>query len=127
MSIENKAFVPTNMVEAFLLDGDVLKRNHITLIRVIRNNVPYIWLASERRVCGKRVKFKGKTYARSVIIHYLRTGVLLDRAPREPRFKATVEIGKKSYVLGHYPSEAARDAAISAYHVAESATRRKSN
>lgn len=127
MTTENKVFMPQTMTEAFSIVDNVLKRHNITLIKVMRNNVPYVWLSDELRSCGKRVKFKGKTYSRAVIVHYLKTGVLLPRAPRAPRFKATVEVGKNTYFLGYYDSEASRDAAISAYHVAESATRRKSN
>lgn len=128
MIYTSTAFVPETMNEAFVLrDGGRLLRNVITLLKVVRNDVVYAWLAHEYKECGRRVRFKNKSYARSTIIHYLRTGVLLDKAPRTPKYRAQVKIRDNMVTLGYYDTKEARDAAISAYYVIESRTRRKSN
>jgi hypothetical protein len=67
---------------------------------------------------GERVRFAGRVYRVSHLMHYFQTGEWIKRVSRvksSPRYKAQVRNGARVLHLGYFASEAERDAAVFAY------------
>ena len=67
--------------------------------------------------CGSRVLWRGRIVSASIVLHYLRTGETVARAPRADRkpFRAVVRDGSRVIHLGYFASSEARDAAVLNY------------
>lgn len=67
--------------------------------------------------CANTVRFNGRTVAASIVLHWVRTGELVKRAPRAPkvRYQAAIRSGGRVIHLGRFETreavEAAKDAA----------------
>jgi hypothetical protein len=66
---------------------------------------------------GSRVFWRGRIVSASIVLHYLRTGETVARAPRADRkpFRAVVREGAKTKHLGYFASSEERDAAVLMY------------
>lgn len=69
---------------------------------------------------GERVRFDGRVYRVSHLLHYFKTGELVNRLPRAAkpqRYKAQVRVGARVVHLGYFVSKVERDAAVFAYRL----------
>jgi hypothetical protein len=70
--------------------------------------------------CGSRVRFGGRTYYSSIVMHYLATNELVSRTPKlttKPRHRARLRHNGKLVQLGYFASVEDRNAAIFAYKI----------
>jgi hypothetical protein len=68
--------------------------------------------------CGASVKFEGRTVSASIVLHWLRTGDIVKRVPRERKtWQAAIREGATIKHLGRYATREARDAALLAYRL----------
>lgn len=68
--------------------------------------------------CGERVQFEGRTVSASIVLHWVRTGERVTRAPRAVKsFRAVVREGAKVKHLGRFATREERDAALLAYRL----------
>lgn len=112
---------PRTIGEAFALVDDQLMRRVVVRVEVVqRDNVRYSHEVEHLTPCGDRVRFDGRTYRAAVVAHYLKTGELVNRAPRAakpPRYRARVRTPGGLVHLGYFASVAERDAAVFAYRL----------
>jgi hypothetical protein len=67
---------------------------------------------------GERVRFAGRVYRVSHLMHYFKTGEWIKRiskVKKAPRFKAQVRDGARVLHLGYFATEGERDAAVFAH------------
>lgn len=67
------------------------------------------------RRCGKRVYWRGRTISASILLHYLRTGEIVQRVPKPvglKPYRAVVRINGKAKHLGYFATQEARDEAV---------------
>jgi hypothetical protein len=67
---------------------------------------------------GERVRFAGRVYRVSHLVHYFQTGDWIKRVTKvekAPRFKAQVRDGARVLHLGYFATEGERDAAVFAH------------
>ena len=71
------------------------------------------WTTSIETPCGGRVTFKGRVVSASIVLHWLRTGEMVKRAPRANAkpFKCVVRANGKPLHIGYFSTVAERDAA----------------
>lgn len=64
--------------------------------------------------CGQRVRWDGRLVSASIVLHWLRTGDVVKRLPRDDAkpYRARVRSGGRLVHLGYFATEAERDAAI---------------
>lgn len=68
--------------------------------------------------CGERVTFQGKQVSASIMLHWLKTGDWVDRAPRTAKpFRAVVREGRTVKHIGRYATEEERNSALVNYHL----------
>jgi hypothetical protein len=112
---------PRTIGEAFaLVDGELMRRR-VALVEVVQRGGERFTRQTEKLfLCGDRVRFGDRVYLSSIVAHYLTTGELLDRAPREPkptRYKAQARDGARVVHLGYFATVEERDAAVFAYRL----------
>ena len=63
--------------------------------------------------CSNTVRFNGRTVSASIVLHWLRTGELVKRAPRTSgvRYQAAIRVGGRVIHLGRFDSREAVEAA----------------
>jgi hypothetical protein len=69
---------------------------------------------------GERVRFAGRVYRVSHLMHYFKTGEWVKRVAKvksSPRYRARVRTSSGLLHLGYFATEAERDAAIFAYRL----------
>lgn len=112
---------PRTIEEAFALVNGQLMRRRAALVEVVqKDDTRYVRKVERLIPCGDRVRFGDRVLLSKVVAHYLKTGEMLDRAPRDkpaPRYKAQVRDGARVVHLGYFASEAEREAAIFAYRL----------
>lgn len=112
---------PRTIGEAFaLIDGQLMRRTVARVEVVQRDNVRFSREVENLTPCGDRVRFNGRTYRAGVVVHYLKTGELVHRAPRAakpPRYRARVRTPGGLVHLGYFGSVEERDAAVFAYRL----------
>lgn len=71
------------------------------------------WKTSIETPCGAQVQFEGRRVAASIVLHWLRTGEIVKRAPRGKAkpFKCVVRVNGKPVHIGYFSTIAERDAA----------------
>ena len=64
--------------------------------------------------CGQRVRWEGRLVSASIVLHWLRTGDVVKRLPRDDAkpYRARIRSGGRLVHLGYFATEAERDAAI---------------
>ena len=65
--------------------------------------------------CGKRVYWRGRTISASILLHWIRTGELVQRVPKPvglKPYRAVVWIDGKAKHLGYFATQEARDEAV---------------
>jgi hypothetical protein len=65
--------------------------------------------------CGDQVWWQGRRKASQLVVHWLRTGEMLDRLPREKagkRFRAVARINGRVKHIGYYATAEERDTAL---------------
>lgn len=68
--------------------------------------------------CGERIQFEGHTVSASIVLHWVRTGERVTRAPRAVKsFRAVVREGAKVKHLGRFATREERDAAVLMYRL----------
>jgi len=68
--------------------------------------------------CGERVQWRGRTVSASIVLHWLRSGEIVARVPREAKpFRAVVRVGGKVKHLGRFATEAERDTAVFSFRL----------
>jgi hypothetical protein len=81
------------------------------------------WLQGtiERRVrvrCGATVRFQDRAVSASIVLHWLRTGELVKRVPRERKtWQAAIRVDGKVKHLGRFANREERDAAVLMYRL----------
>jgi hypothetical protein len=77
----------------------------------------------EQRVrvrCGATVRFQDRTVSASIVLHWLRTGELVKRVPRERKaWQAAIREGAKVKHLGRFATREERDAAVLMYRLSK--------
>ena len=66
-------------------------------------------------VIVERVRWRGRVVSTSIVLHYLKTGELVERVPKPiglKPYRAVVRIGKTVKHLGYFATKEERDAAI---------------
>ena len=115
------AVVPRTIGEAFaLVDGRLMRRRVARVEVVQRDGERFTREVEHFAPCGGRVRFGGRVYSAAVVLHYLKTGELVHRAPRAakpPRYKAQVRDGARVVHLGYFATVEERDAAVFAYRL----------
>lgn len=110
---------PRTIGEAFVLvDGQLMRRRVARVEVVQRDGLRFAREVEHFEPCGDRVRFGPKTYRAAVVAHYLKTGEMVNRAPRAkpaPRYKAQVRDGRRVVHLGYFATAEEREAAIFAY------------
>lgn len=105
---------PQTLDEAFAVSNGRLMRRIVTRHTLGQFASETVHLAPT----GDRVRFAGRLYRSSHLLHWLQTGqwvTRMSRAKAAPRFKAQVRIGAKVLHLGYFASKEERDAAVFAY------------
>lgn len=71
------------------------------------------WNTSIETPCGAQVQFEGRRVSASIVLHWLRTGEMVKRAPRANAkpFRASIRVGGRVVHLGYFSTIAERDAA----------------
>jgi hypothetical protein len=71
--------------------------------------------------CGARVLWNGRTMSAAIVLHYLRTGETVARAPRADKkpFRAVVREGAKTKHLGYFATSEERGAAVLMYKLTQ--------
>jgi hypothetical protein len=112
---------PRTIEEAFALVNGQLMRRCVALVEIVqKDNTRYTRQVERLIVCGDRVRFGDRVLLSKVVAHYLTTGQLVDRAPRDkpaPRYKAQVRDGARVLHLGYFATKGDRDAAVFAYRL----------
>ena len=112
---------PRTIEDAFVVVNGELLRRRVAIVEVVQKDNERFSRQTEALVpCGDRVRFGDRVLLSKVVAHYLTTGEMLTRAPREPRaprFKAQVRDGARVLHLGYFASKAERDAAVFAYRL----------
>jgi len=68
--------------------------------------------------CGDRVTFQGKQVSASIVLHWLKTGDWVDRAPKVVKpYRAVIREGRAVKHIGRYATEQERDSALVNYHL----------
>ena len=68
--------------------------------------------------CGERVTYEGKQVSTSKVLHWLKTGEWVDRAPKVAKpFRAVVREGRTVKHIGRYATEEERNSALVNYHL----------
>lgn len=68
--------------------------------------------------CGDRVTFQGKQVSASIVLHWLKTGDWVDRAPKIAKpYRAVVREGRTVKHIGRYATEQERDSALVNYQL----------
>ena len=102
---------PKLINESFVeVDGKLKRRELWTMYK--SNNEPFEF---ERFIpCAYQVKWNGRIVSASIVLHWVRTGKLVKRAPRaNPKpFRAVVRVGATVKHLGYFATEAERDGAV---------------
>ena len=111
---------PRTMDEAFaIVDGRLMRRT-VAMVQSIEINGKQ-WKEVEHFIsCGARVRFGGRTYYSSIVMHYLATNELVSRTPKlttKPRYRARLRHNGAMVHLGYFASVEDRDAAIFAYKI----------
>ena len=92
------------------IDGKLKRRDLWIMYK--SNNEPFEF---ERFIpCANQVKWNGRIVSASIVLHWVRTGELVKRAPRaNPKpFRAVVRVGATVKHLGYFATEAERDGAM---------------
>jgi hypothetical protein len=75
----------------------------------------------EQRVrlrCGTTVRFQDRAVSASIVLHWLRTGDLVKRVPRERKtWQAAIRVDGKVKHLGRFATREERDAAVLMYRL----------
>lgn len=112
---------PRTIEDAFVVVNGELLRRRVAIVEVVQKDNERFSRQTEGLIpCGDRVRFGDRVLLSKVVAHYLTTGEMLTRAPREPRaprFKAQVRDGARVLHLGYFASKAERDAAVFAYRL----------
>lgn len=71
------------------------------------------WTQTLEISCGAQVQFEGRRVAASLVLHWLRTGEMVKRAPRANAkpFRASIRVSGRVVHLGYFATVAERDAA----------------
>lgn len=68
--------------------------------------------------CGATVRFQERTVSASIVLHWLRTGDLVARVPRERKtWQAAVRVDGRVKHLGRFATKEERDAAVLTYRL----------
>jgi hypothetical protein len=68
--------------------------------------------------CGERVTYEGKQVSASIVLHWLKTGEWVDRAPKIAKpFRAVIREGRTVKHIGRYATEEERNSALVNYHL----------
>lgn len=72
------------------------------------------WFSTVTAPVGKRVQWQGRTVSASLVLHWVRTGETVKRAPREAvkPFRALVRVAGKLRHVGYFATEAERAEAV---------------
>jgi hypothetical protein len=112
---------PRTIGEAFaLVNGQLMRRTMARVEVMQRDNVRFTREVEKLKLCGDRVRFDGRTYRAAIVAHYLKTGELVNRAPRAakaPRYKAQLRVGARVLHIGYFATAAERDAAVFAHRI----------
>lgn len=110
---------PRTIEDAFVVVNGELLRRRVAIVEVVQKDNERFSRQTEALVpCGDRVRFGDRVLLSKVVAHYLTTGEMLTRAPREPRtprFKAQVRDGARVLHLGYFATEEERNAAVFAH------------
>ena len=60
---------------------------------------------------GERVRFNGRVVSASIVLHWVRTGEIVPRAPRVKKTRAIVRAGERVIHLGYFATPEAAEAA----------------
>ena len=112
---------PSTIENAFVVVNGELMRRRVALVETVqKDNTRYVREIEGLIPCGDRVRFGDRVLLSKVVMHYLTTGEMLARAPREPkapRFKAQVRDGARVLHLGYFATREERDAAVFAHRL----------
>jgi hypothetical protein len=112
---------PRTIEDAFVVVNGQLMRRRVAIVEVVQKDNERFSRQTETLVlCGDRVRFGDRVLLSKVVAHYLTTGEMVDRVPRDkpaPRFKAQVRDGARVLHIGYFASKAERDAAVFAYRL----------
>lgn len=69
--------------------------------------------------CGLRILWRGRIVSATIVLHWLRTGETVARAPRADKkpFRAVVRDGARTKHIGYFASAEARNAAVLTYRL----------
>jgi hypothetical protein len=115
---------PRTINEAFVVVNGQLMRRHVALVYVENRDTKQTYKQPVEHLtpCGSRVRWQGRTYYSSVLIHWLTTGEQVARAPRQPkpkRYKAQVRLGQVVKHLGYFATPEERDGAILMFRLSQ--------
>ena len=106
---------PVTVVRRYrLLHIDYLERQG-NLVRVEHWSNGSRTEVRETMVKTGRVRWRGRTVSQSIVLHYLRTGEIVERVPKPiglKPYRAVVRVGDKVKHLGYFATKEERDAAI---------------
>lgn len=112
---------PRTIEDAFVVVNGQLMRRRVAIVEVVQKDNERFSRQTETLVpCGDRVRFGDRVLLSKVVAHYLTTGEMVDRVPRDkpaPRFKAQVRDGARVLHIGYFASQAERDAAVFAHRL----------
>lgn len=71
------------------------------------------WTQTLEVLCGGRVTFEGRVVSASIVLHWLRTGEMVKRAPRANAkpFRASIRVSGRVVHIGYFSTVTLRDAA----------------
>jgi hypothetical protein len=111
---------PRTMSEAFAIVEGRLMRRTVAMVQTVDCDGKR-WKEVEHFIsCGARVRFGGRTYYSSIVMHYLATNELVSRTPKlttKPRHRARLRHNGKLVHLGYFASVEDRNAVIFAYKI----------
>lgn len=106
---------PITVVRRYrLMNSDYLERQG-KLVRVEQWSDGTHIEVRETVVKTQRVRWRGRTVSQSIVLHYLRTGELVERVPKPiglKPYRAVVWLNGKPKHLGYFATKEERDAAI---------------
>jgi len=112
---------PRTIEDAFVVVNGELMRRRVAIVEVVQKDNERFSRQTEALVpCGDRVRFGDRVLLSKVVAHYLTTGEMLTRAPREPkplRFRARVRTDSGLVHLGYFATEEERNAAVFAFRL----------
>ena len=121
--VKEQAIKPTvERVEGLGLDESFTVSNGRLMRRVVMRHTVGQFASETVQLepIGERVRFAGRVYRVSHLMHYFETGEWIKRVNRvkkTPRYKAQVRVGARVLHLGYFATEAERDAAVFAYRL----------